>query len=460
MPASPETPPQLIAQKLQQDPRVAHAKELLLAALEEKQREITGIRPPLEGLKEGYEQLLKKFAAIRGAPLWHPYIGSGIGKGALVELADGSIKYDFISGIGVHYWGHNHPALLVSGIDAALSNTVMQGNLQQNLDAVELSELLLKHSGFDHCFLTTSGAMANENALKIAFQKKYPANRILAFEKSFAGRSLALSQITDKPAFREGLPINLFVDYLPFFDPAAPEESTMRTLKALHQLLRRYPKQHALICFELVQGEAGYFSAPKQFFESIMQVAKEEQIAILSDEVQCFGRTTELFAFQHFGLASYVDLVTIGKLSQVCATLFTQEYTPRPGLLSQTFIGSSAALKAAKVIIEGLLNGGYFGSKGKIATLSSRFMSQLQQFSIKNPHLMQGPFGVGAMIAFTPFNGEAEQAAQFVHRLFDAGVISFIAGTHPTRVRFLMPVGAIGFEEIDQVVQLIQNCLE
>ena len=72
--------------------------------------------------------------------MYYPYLGSGIGRGALVELADGSVKYDFITGIGVHYMGHNHPALLEAGVDAALTNTVMQGNLQQNVESARLVE--------------------------------------------------------------------------------------------------------------------------------------------------------------------------------------------------------------------------------------------------------------------------------------------------------------------------------
>ena len=249
------------------------------------------------------------------------------------------------------------------------------------------------------------------------------------------------------------------VDYLPFYDAKDPEASTQRTLDVLHTLLRRYPQQHAAACFELVQGEAGYYSAPQKFFEKVMQLLKEQQIAIISDEVQCFGRTTQLFAFQHFGLQAYVDIVCIGKLSQVCATLFTQAYKPRPGLLSQTFTSSSAAIKAAQVIIEGLLSGGYFGDQGKIARLSRYFMGSLQQLAEKHPDKLRDPFGVGSMIAFTPYDGQTDEVLKFAHRLFEAGVIGFIAGTHPMRVRFLMPVGAIDEADIDRVVEVIKSVL-
>src|SRR5262249_23664260 len=157
------------------------AKQLLKEAVRDHQAALTGVRPPLPELKLSYDQLVASFAEWRGVPLWFPFLGSGIGKGALVELLDGRVKYDFISGLGPHYFGHSHPHLLDSNLDAALSDVVMQGNLEQNGDTVALTELLINASGFDHLFLSSSGAMANENALKIAFQSRAPASRVLAF---------------------------------------------------------------------------------------------------------------------------------------------------------------------------------------------------------------------------------------------------------------------------------------
>ena len=63
-----------------------------------------------------------------------------------------------------------------------------------------------------------------------------------------------------------------------------------------------------------------------------MRILKDNQIAVFIDEIQTFGRTSELFAYQHFGLEEYVDIVSLGKLAQVCATLFTREFGSRAGL--------------------------------------------------------------------------------------------------------------------------------
>ncbi|HRD56235.1 MAG TPA: aminotransferase class III-fold pyridoxal phosphate-dependent enzyme [Parachlamydiaceae bacterium] len=449
----------LIAQALLKDARIEEAKKLILHALKEQQEKIKKPKPADPLLKDEYEKILEAFKEMRGQKLYFPYIGSGIGNGSLVELLDGSIKYDFISGIGPHYFGHSNLEVVSELLTAALSDTVMQGNLQQNIEPLEFGELLTKATDLPHCFLTSSGAMANENALKIAFQKNFPRNRLLSFEKCFAGRTLALSQLTDKPAFREGLPLNYDVDYIPFYDAKEPHDSIKKSVAALKKHLTRYPKQHAAMCFEFVQGEGGFNVGTQEFFITLMKILKEHDIAIFADEVQTFGRTEELFAFQYFGLAEYVDIVSFGKLSQVCGTLFTREFNPKPGLLSQTFISSTAALKAGSYMIRFMLNKGFFGSKGKIAEIHRYFKQKLEDLSHKYPNLIQGPFGIGTMIAFTPFHGDAVKTAEFIQKLFQNGVISFVAGANPTRVRFLIPADFITLQDIDEALKIVEETL-
>lgn len=448
----------LIGKALMQDARVSAAKSLLIEAVKSHQSKISGVRPADPKLKYAYEQLLNHYEECRGAKLYFPYIGSGIGNGCLVELMDGSIKYDFINGIGPHYFGHSHHAIIDACVDAAISDTVMQGNLQQNKDAIEFSELLLKASHLDHCFLTTTGVMANENALKIAFQKKFPASRILAFERCFVGRTLAVSQITDKPAFREGLPQNYHVDYIPFYDHLRHEQSIKEAVSALKRHIARYPKQHAVMCMELVQGEGGFHVGTHQFFKALIDVLKEHQIIVFVDEVQSFGRTPELFAFQYFRLQEDVDIVSVGKLSQACATLYKKEFAPRPGLLSQTFTGSTSALRAGKVIVESLVKGNYFGPDGKIERMHNSFVAKFEY--LQKQGLIEGPFGIGAMLAFTPCQGESTKVTKFVHQLFEAGVMGFVAGANPMRVRFLIPIEGLTEEDVNQAMKIVETTLK
>lgn len=442
---------------LKNDPRIQEAKRLILEAVKEHSEKLTSIKPPQEEKVVSYQELINEFNQIRGAPLFYPYLGSGIGKGSFVELLDGSVKYDMISGIGVHIMGHSHPEIISSSIDAAICDTVMQGNLQQNKEALELSKILIDASGLHHCFLTTSGVMANENALKAALQKNAPANRILAFEHCFAGRSTTLTQITDKPSFREGLPTNLPIDYVPFFDYLHPEESIQAACHQLKKHIQRYPGGHAIMIFELIQGEGGFWPGSKEFFHELMTICKEHKIAVFADEIQTFGRTDRLFAFQHFGLDHFIDIASVGKLSQVCATLFKEHYRPKPGLLSQTFIGSTSSLFAGIALIQKLLKENYFGKTGRNEQIHQKFVSH---FSEIESDLISGPYGIGTMVAFTPLDGTYEAAMKVLDALFKEGVIAFTAGSHPFRVRMLVPAIVITDDDIEQVVKIIKKVLK
>src|SRR4051812_39360878 len=110
----------LQSESLMTNPRVAQARRLVLDALSDHQRRLTGVRPPDPARAASYADVIRDFSEIRGSPLYYPYLGSGFGRGCLVELADGSVKYDMISGIGVHGLGHANPLLVAAGLEAAL----------------------------------------------------------------------------------------------------------------------------------------------------------------------------------------------------------------------------------------------------------------------------------------------------------------------------------------------------
>ena len=453
-----------VAETFWRDPQVQRALYTLKERLAHHQSKIQEPRPAIPRRIEAYRKTIEDFSALRSGKLFFPYLGSGIGNGVLVELADGSVKYDFINGIGAHHLGHSHPKLCAAAMSGALGDTVMQGNLQQNTVSYTFVKKLLElanvnGAGFEHAFLTTTGVMAGENALKITMQKTFPARRVLAFDRCFAGRTMAFSQITDKPKFREGLPATLEVHYVPFFDENDGAASIDRSVGVLRQHLARYPGEFAAMIFELVQGEGGFYAAPAEFHRALIDVLKEHNVAVLVDEVQTFARTPALFAFQYYGLDALVDVVWIGKASQVCATLFRQDFAPRPGLLSQTFTGSSSSIHAGLAVLMELESGDYFGERGKIALMHAHFRKHLERLRDKYPEHLSGPFGVGAMVAFTPFGGEASKVQALVKTLYEHGVMSFVAGANPTRLRFLLPVGAVREQDIDAVVEILDRTL-
>lgn len=455
-----------VAEGFFNDSRLQEAKKLIQEALKEHSSHIKGVRPADPGLKDSYDAILKKVAEYRGGALFYNYLGTGIGNGPFVELADGSVKYDFITGIGVHYMGHSHPGVIEAQINGAVSNTVMNGHLQQNVDTAHLLELMSKQAckygaEVKNVFLSTSGAMANENAFKIILQKRSPASRFFAFEKCFAGRTLGMAWVTDKAAYRQGLPKALDVDYIPFYDANDHKGSIDRAVYAMKKQIARFPGGHAGFIMELIQGENGSWVGHTEFFEALINVCKENNISVLVDEVQTFARTHELFAFQHFKLDKHVDVVTIGKNSQVCATLFKDDHKPKPGLMSQTFTGASSQISASYYVMNEIVNGGFLGEHGKIEKLHQRFKGNLEKIANKYPEKLQGPYGIGAMVAMTTFKGDEAKTKAFTIKLFENGVMSFMASGHPTtRVRFLMPVMVTDNHHIDEVCEIIEKTLK
>jgi acetylornithine/N-succinyldiaminopimelate aminotransferase len=83
----------------------------------------------------------------------------------------------------------------------------------------------------------------------------------------------------------------------------------------------------------------------------------------------------------------------------------------------------------------------------------------LQALHKKYPDKIEGPWGLGAMIGMTLFKGDMEKSKQFTFKLFENGVLSFMAGSNPTRVRFLVPVGAVTLADIDKACEIIEKTL-
>jgi 4-aminobutyrate aminotransferase-like enzyme len=456
---------------------VRSAMRTIVEQLQQAQVKLTGEQPPRDELHATLESTLEHFATLKGRGAALPYIGSGLGNGPLVELTDGSVKWDMIGGIGVHMFGHSDPDLVATALDAALGDTVMQGNLQFNQDVIDFTTMLMEQASIDsrlaHCFLTNSGAVANETALKVVFQKNSPAQRILLFEDCFCGRTYSMAQLGDSAAGRDGLPLNMLADYIPFYDPDRPEESTKAAIDALETLLRRYPKQFAAFKLELVQGEGGFRIAPREFMVELMTRCRDAGLAIWVDEVQTFGRTERMFHFQQMGVGEFVDIVTIGKMSQTCACLYTADYNPRPGLLSGTFIASTAALRVGRRILERLRDGDYYGADGRIAALQKAFRLHANALVERRPECFP-PIphedggsrdalgfagGVGGMMRLTPFGGAKEKIIKLVRTLFDEGVVAYYCGHGPYHLRFLAPIGVLEESQFEAIFACMERAL-
>jgi acetylornithine aminotransferase len=301
--------------------------------------------------------------------------------------------------------------------------------------------------------------MANENSLKIAFHNRFPASRVICMDNCFAGRSIALAQLTDRPAYRTGLPKALDVDFIPMFHPSDAAGTTRGAIDTLNKLLARHPGEYACLWLELVAGEGGYYPGTHEYFESLCQICRDNHVLIIFDEVQTFSRLSQPFAFQHFGLDRFADIVTLGKVTQVCATLYGEKLKPKGPILSQTFTGATASIRAGLAVLDELESKGCFGANGWNVRRHQYFRNKLESLTAKYPGKICGPYGEGMMIAFTPGDGSAETAKTMLQRLYDLGLMGFLAGSNPNRIRFLPPPGITTEHHIDLACSIIEHAI-
>ncbi len=452
----------LLGQELAASEKINQLIESLVKEVEARSAQIRDVKPPQEGSMKQSAELIAQINKDRGRPLFYDFVGSGAGRGVYVELEDGSVKLDMINGIGIHLMGHSHPRVMAAAVRGAIQDIVMQGNLEPNKEYAKFSRKLIdvasRKSRLKHAWLATCGTIANENALKICRQKKTPARKIIAMNNAFAGRSTLMAEVTDNPAFKEGLPNYNEVLRIPFYDKKDPRSSE-KSLELFKKHLDENKNDICAFTFEPMQGEGGYRVAPREFFVPMLELCKQNKIPVWFDEVQTFTRTGEFFAFETLGLGEYVDVCTIAKTAQNGATLYTEEYNPNPGLIAGTFSGSSPSLSAGLEIMEMLDNEGFLGPNGKVAKIHTEFMSMLHRLgetTLKGK--LYDPEGLGLMIGVTALDGSKEKQLALLKVLFKNGLMSFGCGRGPYRVRFLIPA-ITTTEDIQRVGQILEKSI-
>lgn len=451
----------LVGHQIQESTKIKSLIQDLVSEVSKANAQLTEIRPAQEACKDEGKRKIEQTGLLRGRPLHYPYLGTGAGRGPFVELEDGSVKLDLINGIGIHLMGHGHPRVMAAAVRGALSDILTQGNLQPNNEYRIFTEKLVKLAGknsrLKYAWFATCGTMANENALKLSRQKNSPARLVMSFKDAFAGRSTMMAEVTDNPAYKQGLPEYNEVLRVPFYDKKDPRSSE-KSLSIMKEHVAKHEKNISVFGFEPMLGEGGYQAAPREFFVPMLEFCKEKGIAVWADEVQTFTRTGELFAFETLDIGKYVDICTIAKTAQVGATLYTEEYNPKPGLIAGTFSGSSPSMMAGMEMLD-MLQEGYLGPQGRIMQIHRRFiegLNKLNETSCKG--LVQDAGGMGLMIAFTPFDGKKETVNAFLNKLFANGVIAFPCGKDPVRARFLVPA-IIQDQEIDLALRVIEKTI-
>ena len=228
------------------------------------------------------------------------------GEGAWLWDQSGRRYLDWLQGWAVNALGHC-PAVIAEALQRQSSQLLTPSPALYNLPSLELAERLCALSGFDQVFFGSTGAEANEGAIKLARKWGRAARRgagagafeIVTFENAFHGRNLATMAASGKAGWDALFPPNM-----PGFAKA--------TLNDLESVLRVLSDRTVAIMLEPVQGEAGVRPATRAFLQGLRQLCDQRGLLLIFDEVQTgCGRLGELFGFQHYGVRP--DILTLGK---------------------------------------------------------------------------------------------------------------------------------------------------
>ncbi len=434
------------------DDQINHLFSEILVA----QHEFMKTRGPDPEKSKFVSEKLAEYEKIRGRGFFYPLLATGRGHGPFTELFDGSVKFDLINSIGVNLLGHSHPIFIKSCLEAATMDTLMTGNLHLYEDPIELSKSIVSHvskSRLKHFWFAGSGSFANDNAIKMIWQKSEGRTRILAAQKCFAGRSIATQDITHNLDYKKGMPTLLEVDHFPISESENLKDQISETISNLEAT---YSDQHCAITMELVQGEGGFNVYPRDLYKAVFDWAKGKKLFIWIDEIQSFGRTGELFAFQKLELDEYPDVVTVGKALQSCGTLFSSELNPKPGLIAGTFQGSLSSIKAGRKILKYLSMGNFFGAGGRVEEIRNKFEDKMNKLIKTSDGFFSSTSGIGLMFAFQIKDGNKDDTAKFIKKLFENGIICFSCGKNPYKIRFLLPL-CLNEEHIDEIFQILNK---
>jgi len=256
---------------------------------------------------------------------------------------DKGIEYlDLYSGHGVISIGHTQPDY-VAKVKEQLDNLSFYSNAIQNPLQVELAEKLGKASGLNDfsLFLCSSGAEANENALKVA---SFHTNksRVIAFDNSFHGRTSAAVAVTDNKKIVAPLNAQQAVTFLP-----------LNQIDLVEAELKK--GDVCAVIIEPIQGVGGLDQGTTEFFQALEKSCKANDVVLILDEVQSgYGRSGKFFAHQHHGI--HPDIVTtakgMGNGFPIGGVLISPKFKASYGLLGTTFGGSHLACAAGIAVLD------------------------------------------------------------------------------------------------------------
>ena len=364
---------------------------------------------------------------------------------------EGNRYIDFAAGIAVVNTGHCHPKVMAAVANQMTKFTHTCHQVLPYEPYIRLAERLNALVPGDFAKKTvfvTTGAEACENAVKIA---RIATGRpgVIAFGGAFHGRTFMGMSLTGKvEPYKKGFGAMMpDVWHVPF-----PQEvhnvTTEDAMAGLTKLFKADldPARVAAIIFEPVQGEGGFYPAPKDLVRGIRKLCDAHGIVMIADEVQTgFARTGTLFAMESYGVAA--DLTTMAKglagglpLAAVTGRAELMD-AAHPGGLGGTYGGNPLGIAAANAVLDVIEEEDLCARANE---LGGRLKQRLEAIRSVTPEIVdiRGP---GFMVAVefanaTTHEPDAGLTGRVRMEALQRGLILLTCGVYGNVIRFLAPI--------------------
>jgi 4-aminobutyrate aminotransferase/(S)-3-amino-2-methylpropionate transaminase len=412
------------------------------------------VKASAKGLNEAWVERRAK-AVSRGVGMAAPIIAARAEDSEMWDI-EGRRYIDFGGGIAVLNTGHRHPAVMKrvqEQLNAFTHTCFMVAPYAPFIELAEKLNAIAPISGDKKSLFVTTGAEAVENAIKIA-RAHTGRSDVICFQGSFHGRTLLTMAMTGKvvPYKTKFGPMPGGVWHVPF--PVAHRGVTVEdSIHAIEWLFKAdvEPSRVAAIVIEPVQGEGGFYVAPKELMKALRKICDDHGIVLIADEIQSgFGRTGKWFAMEHMDVEP--DLMTVAKslaggfpLAGVVGRAKMMD-APEPGGLGGTYAGNPVSCAAALGVFDAFEQDKLLEKAEKQGKL---MVERLKSIKAKNQGMPMGDIrALGAMVAFevvTERGGNKPDAAgakALVAKCLERGLLILSCGVYGDTIRLLTPLTA------------------
>lgn len=271
----------------------------------------------------------------------------------LRDLRSGNEYLDFFTCFASIPIGFNHPKLATVNFIDYLGRVALTKPSNSDIYTEEYATFvetfgrIALPKDFIYTFFIDGGALAVENALKVAFDWKIRKNlkkglenkgkQIIHFKQAFHGRSGYTLSLTNTDPIK--------TDFFPKFqwpritNPKItfPLEKHLeevinleeQSLNEIKQAIIDNPDDIAAIIIEPIQAEGGDNHFRPEFLQKLRLIADENEIMLIFDEIQTgMGLTGTFWAFEQMGVTP--DIIAFGKKTQVCGIAVTNRVDEVP----------------------------------------------------------------------------------------------------------------------------------